>query len=148
MDLKAYNNGRTKSSVYTSKPSNRQTGRGQESHERRDQKGRIQLHARPKNTNREIHYTRPTELAQRRNETSRKSTTQEPYRSAFGKLCNKWRLTFNEHRITVPSELRKKLLVTLHFGHAGATKMLTEAKITWWPNMSKEIKDKTKNCVA
>ena len=63
----------------------------------------------------------------------------------FEKLNNRWGLTFN---IEVATELRKKLLDTLHFGDAGATKMTTEAKIFWWPNMLKEIEDKTKNCVA
>ena len=46
------------------------------------------------------------------------------------------------------TELRKNLIDTLHFGHAGSTKMLAEAKTFWWPNMFKEIEDKTKNCVA
>ena len=44
--------------------------------------------------------------------------------------------------------MRKKLLDTLQFGHAEATKMLGEAKIFWWPNKSKEVEDKTKFCVA
>ena len=57
-------------------------------------------------------------------------------------------LTFNDDRIVVPAELREKLLDTLNFGRGGATKMTAEAKIFWWPNMQKEIEDKTKNCVA
>ena len=77
-----------------------------------------------------------------------KDTAPEHYRTNFDKLNNKWGLTFNDDRIVVPTELRKKLLDTLHFGHAGATKMTAEAKIFWWPNMQKEIEDKTKNCVA
>ena len=77
-----------------------------------------------------------------------KNTAPEHYRTNFEKLNNKWGLTFNDDRIVVPAELRKKLLDTLHFGHAGATKMTAEAKIFWWPNMQKEIEDKTKNCVA
>ena len=44
--------------------------------------------------------------------------------------------------------IRKKLLDTLHFGHAGTTKMTAEAKIFWWPNINKNIKDKVKNCIA
>ena len=31
---------------------------------------------------------------------------------------------------------------------AEATKISTEAKLFWWPNMSKEIEEKTKNGVA
>ena len=46
------------------------------------------------------------------------------------------------------TELRKRLLETLHFGHAGATKLTAEAKMLCWPNLSKEKEDKTKNCVA
>ena len=52
-----------------------------------------------------------------------KNTAPEHYRTNFEKLNNKWGLTFNDDRIVVPAELRKKLLDTLHFGHAGATKM-------------------------
>ena len=77
-----------------------------------------------------------------------KDTATEHYRTNFDKLNNKWGLTFNDDRIVVPTELRKKLLDTLDFGHAGATKMTAEAKVFWWPNMQKEIEDKTKNCVA
>ena len=77
-----------------------------------------------------------------------KNTAPEHYRANFEKLNNKWGLTFNDDRIVVPAELRKKLLDTLHFGRAGTTKMSAEAKIFWWPNMQKEIEDKTKNCVA
>ena len=77
-----------------------------------------------------------------------KNTAPDQYRNVFEKLNNRWGLTFNDDRIVVPTELRKKRLDTLHFGHAGATKMTAEAKIFWWPNMLKEIEDKTKNCVA
>ena len=47
---------RTRSSVYTYKPSNRQNDAGQKSHGRRNQEGRIHFYARPKNTKREIQY--------------------------------------------------------------------------------------------
>ena len=58
-----------------------------------------------------------------------KDMAPEHYRTNFDKLNNKLGLTFNDDRIVVPTELRKKLLDTLHFGHAGATKMTAEAKI-------------------
>ena len=77
-----------------------------------------------------------------------RSTAPEPYRPESEKLSNKRELTFNEDRIIVPTELRKKTLDTLHFGHAGSTKMLAESKIFWWPKMCREIGDKTKNFVA
>ena len=83
--------------------------------------------------------------AMRRNE---KNKAPEAYRATFEKLSNKWWLTFNDDRIVVPNELRKKLMETQHFGQAGYTKMTPEAKIFWWPNMQKEIEEKTKNCVA
>ena len=83
--------------------------------------------------------------AMRRNE---KNPSPEAYRTTFEKLSNKWGLTFNDDRIIGPNELKKKLLETLHFGHAESTKMAPEAKIFWWPNMQKEIEEKAKNCVA
>ena len=77
-----------------------------------------------------------------------KHTASDQCRTAFRKLTNKLGLKFNDDRKVVPTDLRKQLLDTLHFGHAGATKMTAEAKIFWWPNMQKEIEDKTKNWVA
>ena len=77
-----------------------------------------------------------------------KNTAPEAYRTTFEKLSNKWGLTFNDERIIVPNELRKKLLETLHFEHAGSTKMAAEAKIFWCPNIQKEIEEKSKNCAA
>ena len=83
--------------------------------------------------------------AMRRND---KNTAPEAYRTTFEKLSNKWGLTFSDHRIVVPNELRKKLMETLHFGHARYTKMTSEAKIFWWPNMQEEIEENAKNCAA
>ena len=77
-----------------------------------------------------------------------KNTAPDQNRTIFEKLNNKWRLTFNDDRRVVTTELRKKLLETLHFGHVGATKMTAEAKIFWLANRQKEIEDKTKNCVS
>ena len=75
-------------------------------------------------------------------------TTPEYYRPAFENLSNKLGLTFNEGRIIVPTELRRMVLDTLHFGHAGATKVTAKAKVFWWPNKSQEVEEETKNCVA
>ena len=58
-----------------------------------------------------------------------KNTAPDQYQTTFEKLNNKWGLTFNDDRIAAPTELRKKLLDTPHFGHAGATKMTAAAKI-------------------
>ena len=83
--------------------------------------------------------------AMRRNE---KNTAPIAYRTTFEKLSNKWGLTFNDDRIVVTSELREKLMETLHFRHSGYKKMTTETKFFRWPNMQKEIEEEAKNCVA
>ena len=72
----------------------------------------------------------------------------ENYRPYFGNISTKWGLHFLNDRIIVPTELRKTLLDTLHFGHAGTTTMTAEAKIFWWPNINKDIEDKVKSCIA
>ena len=72
----------------------------------------------------------------------------EHYRPHFENMSSKWGLTFLNDKIVVPTELRKKLLDTLHFGHAGTTKMTAEAKNFWWPNINKDIEEKVKNCIA
>ena len=46
-----------------------------------------------------------------------KNTAPESYRTVFEKLSNKWGLTFNEDRIIIPTELRKKLLDKLRSLH-------------------------------
>ena len=76
------------------------------------------------------------------------SMAPENYRQYFENISSKWGLYFLNDRIIVPTELRKKLLDTLHFGHAGTTKMTTEAKIFWWPNINKDIEDKVKFCIS
>ena len=52
-----------------------------------------------------------------------KNTAPDQYRTKFEKLNNKWGLTFNDDRIVAPTQLRKKQLDTLPFGHAGATQI-------------------------
>ena len=77
-----------------------------------------------------------------------RSMAPEHYRQQFENISTRWGLTFINDKIIVPIELRKKLLNTLHFGHAGTTKMAAEANIFWWPNITKDIEEKVKNCVA
>ena len=72
-----------------------------------------------------------------------RSMAPEHYRPHFESISSKWGLTFLNDQIIVPTELRKKLLDTLHFGHAGTTKRTAEAKIFWWPNINTDIEDKT-----
>ena len=50
-----------------------------------------------------------------------RSMAPENYRPYFGNISSKG-LHFLNDRIIVPTELRKKLLDTLHFGHAGPPK--------------------------
>ena len=76
------------------------------------------------------------------------SMVPEHYRPHFEDISSKWGLTFLYDGIIVPTEPRKKLLDTIHFGHAGSTKLTAEAKIVWWPNINKDIEDKVKNCLA
>ena len=77
-----------------------------------------------------------------------RSMAPEHYRQQFENISTRWGLTFLNDKIIVPTELRKKLLNTLHFGHTGTTKMAAEAKIVWWPNITKDIEENVKNCVA
>ena len=65
--------------------------------------------------------------AMRRGEKTR--TAPEQCRRIFEKLSNKWGLTFNDDMIIVLTELNKKVMETLHFGHARSTKMLAETRI-------------------
>ena len=53
-----------------------------------------------------------------------------------------------ERQFIVPAEVRKELLDTLHFGHAGTTKMPVGAKIFGLPNINRDIEDNVKNCIA
>ena len=48
----------------------------------------------------------------------------------------------------VPIDLRRRLLDILHFGHAGMTKMETEAKKFWCPTKKSIIETKVKDCTA
>ena len=53
-----------------------------------------------------------------------------------------------DDQIVVPMDLRRRLLDILHFGHAGTTKMLAEAKIFWWPEINRDIENKVKDYTA
>ena len=46
------------------------------------------------------------------------------------------------------NRLRRRLLHILHFGHSGITKMTSEAKIFWWPDLKQDIDNKVKYCTA
>ena len=77
-----------------------------------------------------------------------REATPEGYKQVFGKLSIRWGLIFMDDQIVVPVDLRRRLLDILHFGHAGLTKMTAEAKIFWWPNITRDIENKTKDCTA
>ena len=77
-----------------------------------------------------------------------REATPEGYKPVFGKLSIRWGLIFMDDQIVVPVDLRRQLLDILHFGHAGLTKMTAEAKIFWWPNITRDIENKAKDCAA
>ena len=77
-----------------------------------------------------------------------KETAPEGYRPAFDKLSIRWGLVFVDDQIAVPVDLRRRLIEILHFGHAGTTKMLSHAKILWWPEKRKDIEQRVKDCTA
>ena len=62
---------------------------------------------------------------------TREDSTMAPehYRQQFENFSTNWGLPFINDKIIVPTELRKKLLDTLHFGHAGTNEMTAEAII-------------------
>ena len=72
----------------------------------------------------------------------------EGYRAVFDKLSVRWGLVFVVDQIAVPIDLRTRIIEILHFGHSGATKMLSDAKIFWWPEMRKDIEQRVKDCTA
>ena len=74
--------------------------------------------------------------------------TPDRYKPVFDKLSIRWGLVFVDDQIVVPIDLRRRRLDILHFGHAGMTKMETEAKIFWWPTKKSDIKMKVKYCTA
>ena len=77
-----------------------------------------------------------------------KDTAPEGYKQVFDKLSIRWGLVFVDDQIAVSIDLRRKLIEVLHFGHSGTTKMLSDAKIFWWPEMRKDIEQKVKDCTA
>ena len=77
-----------------------------------------------------------------------RETTPEGYRPVFDKLSIRWGLGFMDDQIVVPVDLQRRLLDILHFGHAGTTKMIAEAKIFWWPDINGDIENKVKDCIA
>ena len=77
-----------------------------------------------------------------------RETIPDGYRTAFDKLSIRWLLVFGDDQIVIPIDLRRRLLDILCFGHSGTTKMMSEARIFWWPGMKQNINNKVKNCTA
>ena len=75
-------------------------------------------------------------------------TIPDGYRNTFDKISIRWGLIFVDDQIVIPIDLRRKLLDILHFGHSGITKMMSEARIFWWPGMKQDIENKVKDCTA
>ena len=74
--------------------------------------------------------------------------TPDGYKPVFDKLSIRWGLAFVDDQIVIPIDLRRRLLDILHFGHAGMTKMETEAKLFWCPTKKSDIEMKVKDCTA
>ena len=72
----------------------------------------------------------------------------EGYRAVFDKLSVRWGLVFVDDQIAVPIDLRRRPIEILHFGHSGITKMLSDAKIFWCPEVRKDIEHRVKDCTA
>ena len=77
-----------------------------------------------------------------------RETIPEGYRTVFDKVSIRWGLVFVDDQIVLPIDLRRRLLEILHFGHSGITKMMSEAKKFWWPDMKKDIENKVQDCTA
>ena len=73
-----------------------------------------------------------------------RETIPDGYRTVFDKLSIRWGLVFVDDQIVISIDLRRRLLEILHFGHSGKTKMMSEAKLVWWPDMKKTSKIKYK----
>lgn len=54
---------------------------------------------------------------------------------------------FKDHKLIIPTTLRKVCLKELHLSHFGVSKMKSLAREHfWWPQMDKEIENLTSNC--
>ena len=90
------------------------------------------------------------ELTRVRNSMRRedRETIPDGYRTVFDKLSIRSGLVFVDDQIVVPIDLRRRLLDIIHFDHSGITKMISEARIFWWPEMKQDIENKVKDCTA
>ena len=77
-----------------------------------------------------------------------RDTALEGYRPFFDKLFIRWGLVFVDDQFAVPIDLKSRLNYILPFGHSGTMKMLSVAKIFWWPEMRKDIEQKVTDCTA
>ena len=77
-----------------------------------------------------------------------RETIPDGYRTVFDELSIRWGLVFVDDQIVVPIDSGRRLLDIIHFGHSGITKMISEARICWWPEMKQDIANKVKDCTA
>ena len=77
------------------------------------------------------------ELTRVRNSMRRedRETILDGYRTVFVKLSIRWGLVLVDDQVVIQMDLRQRLLDILHFGHSGITKMTSEAKTFWWPEL-------------
>ena len=57
-------------------------------------------------------------------------------------------LVFVDDQIVIPIDLRRRLLDILHFDHSRITKITSEAKTFWWPEMKEDIGNKFQDCTG
>ena len=77
-----------------------------------------------------------------------RDTAPEGNRPVFDNLSIRWGLVFVDDQFAVHIDFRRRLIEIFHFGNSGTTKMLSDAKIFWWPEMRKDIEQKVKDCTA
>ena len=89
-----------------------------------------------------IKWEANAELQRDKNASERNDRGTAPalYSQVFNTLSMKWGLIFNEEKIRVSEESRKKLLDSLQFRHAGTTKILAAAAKKIGKNGTREYK--------
>ena len=56
---------------------------------------------------------------------------------------------FSGLRVVIPQKHRQKVLMLLHAGHPGTTRMKSLARLhAWWPGIDKDIEDYSKGCTS
>ena len=73
--------------------------------------------------------------------------TPDDYKPYHKQLSTRFGVVFYDDRIIIPKSLRTTIIMLLHKGHAAINKMTTTAKPFWWPRMTREIQQKSDDCI-